>query len=142
MFRARIKDSSIDFNSPAAAIRFQEWKAMHEGRRITIELEKEDRSTSQLRFYWAWLSNVAAHTGNDENELHEFLLDKCAPRIVSKIAGPKGTAEVEQTKRTSGGHRLSMSKDEMAAYMERCAQLTGYPLPTEEDLMKLGYMPH
>jgi hypothetical protein len=44
--------------------------------------------------------------------LHEFLLDKCAPRIVVTIKGRDGrSVDVEQTKRTSG-HRLSMSVGE------------------------------
>ena len=97
---------------------------------------------SELRMYRAWLANVAAHTGNDENELHEFLLEKCAPRIVSTIAGPKGTVEVEQVKRTSGGTKLTMDKVEMSEYMAKCAQLTGYSLPTEEELLAMGYLPH
>jgi hypothetical protein len=45
-------------------------------------------------------------------------------------------------KRTSGGHKLSMNKAEMSEYMVRCAQLTGYPLPTEEELSAMGYVPH
>ena len=78
----------------------------------------------------AWLDSVAASTGNDPGELHAFLLDKCAPRAVVSIKGPKKTVEVEQIKRTSGGHRLSMDKLEVSEYMERCAGLTGYQLPT------------
>lgn len=140
MFRATLKDSSITFATAAMAARFQQWKRSQEGKRIVIELDKEDRSLSQLRMYRAWLAQTAAQTGNDEEELHTFLLDKCARRVVVKIKGAKGVVEVEQIKRTSGGHTLSMSKEEMGGYMDRCAQLTGYPLPTKEELEALGYV--
>jgi hypothetical protein len=140
--RAQIKNGKIDFASPLALARFATWCAQNDGARVVIDLDKEDRSLSQLRMYRAWLANVAAHTGNDEEELHTFLLDKCAPRAVVKIVGPKGAVEVEQIKRTSGGHRLSMDKNEMDEYMRKCAQLTGYPLPTEEELLAMGYLPH
>jgi hypothetical protein len=59
-----------------------------------------------------------------------------------KVKGPKKTIEVERKKRTSGGHTLTMNKTEMAEYMEKCAVLTGYPLPTTEELMAMGYIPN
>jgi tRNA A37 threonylcarbamoyltransferase TsaD len=43
-------------------------------------------------------------------------------------------------KRTSGIHSLSMTKDEMGDYMDKCAALTGVPLPTIEELEELGYL--
>jgi len=61
-------------------------------------------------------------------------------RVVVKIKGAKGEVEVEQKKRTSGGHSLSMDKDEMSDYINRCAELTGYPLPTKEELEAMGYI--
>ncbi len=65
-------------------------------------------------------------------------IKKCAATVVSTIKGPKGTVEVEQEKRTSGGHRVSMDRAEMSAYMDRAAQLTGYSPPTEEERLALG----
>ena len=69
-------------------------------------------------------------------------MEKCSPRVVVTIHGKEGKkVDVEQLKRTSGGHRLSMNKAEMVEYMERCAVLTGYPLPTPEELAEMGYLP-
>jgi hypothetical protein len=141
MFRVTIKDGKL-LIGPVIAQRLEEWAQVHEGAHLIITEDKPERSLSELRMYRAWLSNVAAHTGNDEEELHSFLLDRCAPRIVVTIKGAKGEVEVEQVKRTSGGHKLSMNKSEMSEYMARCAQLTGYPLPTEEELSAMGYLPH
>ena len=140
MFRATIKDGRLHFGPIIQ--RLEEWAGAHEGAHLVLTEDKPERSLSELRMYRAWLSGVAAQTGNDEEELHAFLLDRCAPRVVVKIKGAKGEIEVEQVKRTSGGHSLSMNKTEMSEYMARCAQLTGYPLPTEEDLLAMGYLPH
>jgi len=74
---------------------------------------------SQLRMYRAWLTDVAMHTGNGVEELHEFLLDRCAPRTIITIKGSKGQVEIERTKRTSGGHALSMNKAELVEFMNR-----------------------
>jgi hypothetical protein len=96
---------------------------------------------SQLGMDRAWLSNVAQHTGKDEEELHEFLLDKCAPRVVVKINGKRSAVEIERAKRTSGGYSRSMSKTEMSEYMEKAAVLTGYSMPTPAELLAMGYLP-
>lgn len=33
-----------------------------------------------------------------------------------------------------------MNKTEMEFFMDRCAALTGVPLPTEEELQEMGYL--
>jgi hypothetical protein len=73
--------------------------------------------------YRAWLHKVANDTGNDEEELHEFLLDRCAPRVVVTIKGPKKNVDIERVKRTSGHHNLSMTKDEMGPLPQPIRQL-------------------
>lgn len=57
-------------------------------------------------------------------------------------AGKQKSIDIERIKRTSGGTTQSMSKDEMSEYMNKAAMLTGYPLPTDEDLLASGYLPH
>jgi hypothetical protein len=141
MFRATIQSGKLTFG-PIIQQRLEEWGAAHEGAHLVLTEDKPERSISELRMYRAWLSNVAAHSGNEEEALHTFLLDRCAPRAVVKIKGAKGEVEVEQVKRTSGGHSLSMNKVEMSEYMAKAAQLTGYPLPTEDELSAMGYLPH
>ena len=140
-FVAIVRNCKVDM-AALTRQRLDEWCAQNEGARLVIEHMKPERTLSELRMYRAWLHGVAEQTGNDENELHEFLIEKCAPVIVMKIKGRKGTVEVERKKRTSGGHSLTMSKDEMSTYMAKCAVLTGHPLPTEEELLAMGYLPH
>jgi tRNA A37 threonylcarbamoyltransferase TsaD len=52
----------------------------------------------------------------------------------------RGSVEIERVKRTSGNHSLSMTKDGMGDYMDKCAALTGVSLPTEDELEALGYL--
>jgi hypothetical protein len=141
MWRATIRGGAVEFTTPAVALNFAKFKREHEGAKIVIEEEKPERSLSELRMYRAWLRNVAEHSGNDEDKLHEFLIDRCAPVAVIAIKGKKGQVEIERKKRTSGGTSLTMDKQEMAEFMRKCAALTGYPLPTEEELRAMGYEP-
>lgn len=105
-----------------------------------LERRVPERSLSQLKRYRAWLTITAEATGNDTEALHEFLLDKLAPRVVTKICGKKGCIEKTQKKRTSGGHALSMSKPEMVEYCDKAATLTGYRFPTDKELEAMGYV--
>lgn len=140
-FRAIIDErAEITFPSMLAASRWKAWKEGHRGTRILITEDIEERSSGQLRMYRAWLNRVCEQTGNDPDELHEFLIEKCAPTIISTIKGPKGAVEIEQEKRTSGGHKLSMDKLEMSEFMDRAAALTNFPLPTPEELEAMGYI--
>ena len=137
--RGFIQGGELAFR-PAVAALWRTWCHAHENSHILITEDKEERSNGQLRLYRAWLEGVCAHSGNDPDTLHSWLIERCAPVVVSTIKGPKGSIEIEQKKRTSGGHRLSMDKLEMHEFLERCAQLTGYPLPTPEQLEELGYL--
>lgn len=133
---ATIKDGKVVFTR-ASLLRFV---AENEGKTCDLILRDRERSLSQLGMYRVWLDHVASKTGNDTEELHEFLLDRCAPRKVIRIQGSKGSVEVEKPKRTSGGHGLSMNKQEMGEFMDKAVALTGYPLPTREELEAMGYI--
>lgn len=134
-FRATIRSGQITFNGPVLTQRWREWLAANDGAIVEIEKAEPGRSIGQNRMYRAWLDSTANHTGNNAEELHEFLLQKCAPHVFVKLRGRKGEMEVEQVKRTS-----VMSKQEMSDYMDKCAALTGYALPTPEQLEAMGYI--
>lgn len=38
------------------------------------------RSTQQNKLYWLWLTAIAAETGNDQHDLHEYFGTKYLPR--------------------------------------------------------------
>lgn len=131
-----IKGRKLVYNE----LSFGRFTGENEGKSGDLVIRVRPRSLSQLGMYRVWLSDVANHTGNDTEELHEFLLDKLAPRKVMSIHGKKGVVEIEKYKRTSGGHALSMNKTEMGEYMDSAARITEYPLPTREELEAMGYI--
>lgn len=133
---AKIINRKLTYNE----LSFGRLAGENEGKDCDIIIRERPRTLSQLGMYRAWLTKVAEHTGNDPEELHEFLLDKLAPRKIIAIHGSKGIAEIESKKRTSGGHALSMTKQEMSDYMDAAARITNYPLPTREELEAMGYI--
>lgn len=132
----KITDKKLAYNY----VSFVRFAGENEGKDCDIIVREKARTLSQLGMYRVWLTDVANHTGNDTEELHEFLLDKLAPRKVISIHGKKGIVEIEKYKRTSGGHALSMNKSEMGEYMDSAARITEYPLPTREELEAMGYI--
>ncbi len=132
----KVVSGKVEYN-PISLYRFC---SENEGKECDLVLRTKPRSLSQLGMYRVWLTNVAGHSGNDTEELHEFLLEKLAPRKVMKIQGKSSVHEVVKYKRTSAGHALSMNKTEMAEYMDKAASLTEYPLPTREELEAMGYI--
>jgi hypothetical protein len=129
-FRAKIISGSLDFGTSAAALRFQEWKREHEGARLVIEEEKETRSVSANRYYWAYLEIIARETGDNADDLHEFLKRKLLPPRFIKVRGE----ELRVPSSTS-----DLDKLQFTDYLDKIAALTGVPLPNAEDA---GYLPN
>jgi hypothetical protein len=123
MFHATIKGGSIEFGSPPAALAFQEWKRAHEGERVVVELDKPTRSTSQNAYYWAYLEIIARETGDNAEDLHEFLKRKLLPPRFTKVRGEEIKLPASTTK---------LDKAAMTDYLEKIAALTGVPLPDPE----------
>ena len=117
-------------------LNFARFASKNEGKWCHLKVLPRERSLSQLRMYRAWLHELSAHTGDDEEALHEWLLKELAPRIVLKLNG----TEREVNKRTSGNSALTMTKEEMSEYMEKAAIKTEFPLPTKEQLEAMGYI--
>lgn len=133
---ARIENGKLVYNE----LSFTKFSLVNEGKSCDIVRRDKPRSLSQLGMYRAWLRKVADDTGNDEEALHESLLDWFAPRVVVQIRGPKGVVERTEHKRTSGGHTLSMNKEEMSEFMDKASIRTEHPLPTREELEAMGYI--
>ncbi len=97
-----------------------------EGQRVslTIELQKDKRSLSQNALYWVYLGIIANETGDNENDLHEYLKRKIlAPRFIQVLG-----KEVKLPGTTS-----KLDKLEFGDYMDKIAVLTAIPVPNPED---------
>lgn len=130
----KVENGHISMN-PVMLARFVE---RNKGKWVDISAREAKRTVNQNSMYRAWLDNMCDHTGNPStDDMHEFLLAKLAPKKTTKISGKKGAHEVTRPMRTH-----EMNKMQMSEFMEKCAVYTDYPLPTQEELAKMGYLQH
>lgn len=126
-FLARVRDGKPDLGSDYNKARFKEFCQKNEGKVLYIEKPELKRSLRQNAFYWFYLSIIAGETGNDPEDLHEFLKTKLLPKKIIKIKGRKGVYDVVKYKSTT-----ELSKLEFGEYMERICVLTEVPIPDPE----------
>src|SRR5947209_2360765 len=117
-FRATIKDKEIYFPAMRTAIHWQEWKESHEGAHILIEEMKPTRSLSQNAYYWKYLEIIGGETGENPDDLHEFLRRKLLPPQFKTIRGE----ELKLPRSTT-----ALDKTEFSEYLDRIAALTNVP---------------
>jgi hypothetical protein len=95
--------------------------------RVTVIRYVKTRSNPQLALYWMWLKTIADDTGNDTEDLHDFMKKRFLAPSVIEIAG-------EQHMRWSTG---KLSTAEMSSYMERVLAFAesdlGIILPVPEE---------
>lgn len=128
----KIENGHIQIN-PMMLARFCE---RNKGRWVDITAREPKRTLSQNAMYWAWLHAMCEQTGNESAEnMHEFLLQTLSPIVIRTIRGKTGAHEVKGHLRSS-----EMTKLQMSEYMEKCAVYTNFPLPTKEELARMGYI--
>lgn len=120
MWRATIKEGSIDFGSPALASGFQDWKRANEGKRVLIKLDNYERSVGQNALYWKYLEIVERDTGQLADDVHEWAKRKfLTPRFI-KV----NNEEI----RIPGSTKL-LDTVEFTDYLDKIASEIGVPLP-------------
>ena len=77
--------------------------------KITIEKYVKRRTSSQNGLYHVWIDIIAQDTGNDNDDLHEFLKEKFCPVKTIHIGGEE--QEIHSTK--------YLTTAEMSRFMER-----------------------
>src|SRR4051794_32304271 len=86
MIRALIKDQKLRFG-PIILTKFEEFLHANEGKTVTIELEKHERSNSQNSYYWVYLGVIERETGQNADEVHEWAKRKFLPPRFIKVNG-------------------------------------------------------
>jgi hypothetical protein len=125
---ATVEGGKLAFR-PSVALAWHQWLRAHEGARVVIEEWRDDRSSGQNRYYWAYLEIIARETGDTTNDLHEFFKRKLlAPRFI-KVRG--------QELRIVASTR-ELDKLQFTEYLDRICALTNVPLPDPE---AAGYLP-
>lgn len=100
------------------------------GHRIQFEIDKRKtkRSRSQNSYYWMYLGVIAQETGDEADDLHEFLKRKLLPPVFKMIRGEEVRLPASTT---------DLSKADFSDYMDKIAALTGVPIP---DPVAAGYI--
>ena len=92
---------------------------------LTLTNSKPKRTEAQNRYYWVYLSEIAAETGNDAEDLQELFKAKFLPRRMVEVLGEND----EKRSSTTGLSRL-----EFGEYIDKIAELTGIVPPPLENV--------
>jgi hypothetical protein len=123
VFRGEIRDGKISFVTEYNSARFRQWAKEHDKVKITIKKEELSRSKNQNAFYWLYLGIIEQETGNEANDLHEFLKRTLLAPVFISVLGK----EIKIPRSTS-----KLNKIEFGVYLEKICALTGVPLPDSE----------
>jgi hypothetical protein len=97
--------------------------------KIEIKPYKKNRSNSQNRLYWQWMTCIGNEIGYESEELHAIMADKFLPDVFVEYGGK----QIKQDKSTS-----RLNTKEFTEYLERIdrfsVQELGIMLPSPEDI--------
>ncbi|MCK5602159.1 recombination protein NinB [Candidatus Pacearchaeota archaeon] len=95
---------------------------------VDIELYKKNRSLSQNKLYWKWITCIGDSIGYGRDELHAIMADKFLPNEIVEYGG-------KQIKKDKSTSRLNTK--EFTEYLEKidrfAAAELGIILPSPED---------
>lgn len=96
---------------------------------VDIKLYKKNRSLSQNKLYWKWITRIGDSIGYERDELHAIIADKFLPDEIVEYGG-------KQIKKDKSTSRLNTK--EFTEYLEKidrfAAAELGIVLPSPEDL--------
>ncbi|MBV9825190.1 MAG: hypothetical protein JO001_05905 [Alphaproteobacteria bacterium] len=129
-FLATAHNGQLDFGSDFNQQRLRLYLSDHEGKQLRLDEIKTVRSLSQNRYYWVYLGIIERETGNNADDLHEYLKRKLLPPRFVEVLGQ----EIRLPASTTG-----LSKADFGDYLDKIASLSGVPLP---DPQLAGYLQH
>lgn len=95
--------------------------------RVVIEPYVRKRTKNQNNLYWQWCSLIADETGNDKDDIHEYLLAKFCPSK-TVVGGEEVTRESTRLLNTV---EMKAYMDKVLAWAARDMNIT-LPLPEDE----------
>lgn len=90
---------------------------------IKVEPMRLRRSASQNAYYWVYVGVIAAETGNNEMDLHEYFKRAFLPPRYVNVLGQ----EIKLPNTTT-----ELSKGEFAEYIQKITAMTNVPPPDPE----------
>jgi hypothetical protein len=108
---------------PVIRVRFVEWLTANDGKTVVIAEEKRTRSRSQNAYYWVYLGIIAAETGDNADDLHEFFKRKLLPPRFVTVQGQEVKLPASTT---------DLNKADFGNYLDKICAMTNVPLPDPE----------
>ena len=87
---------------------------------VTIEKDTKNRTKSQNRLYWMYLTLISASTGHEPEELHMYFKRKFLPVVEMDIMG-------ERIKKVISTRELDIF--DFKEYLDKIEQKTEVPIP-------------
>ena len=123
IFKVHIKDRKIQFKDENYIFNLDKFEDQDVD--LIIKKQTSSRSDKQNRYYWAYLKIIEDETGNDSNDLHEFLKRKILPPVFITVLGQEIKIPASTTK---------LDKFQFTEYINKIEILTGIPSPNPDDL--------
>jgi len=124
VFRAKANKGKLDFGSLNNRDRFALFLQDNDGCNLRIEKIESKRSLSQNAYYWMYLGVIERDTGNNADDLHEYLKRKLLPPKFITVMGK----EIKIPSSTK-----DLSKVAFGEYIDKISAETDVPLPNIED---------
>lgn len=132
-FNLKVHDGKLSFSTDFHKALFNDFLKDNEGKVIQVTRYIPIRTSTQNRFYWAYLSLIETETGNNANDLHEYFKRTLLPPKWIKVLGK----EIKIPNTTT-----ELTKIEFGEYLDKIAAECNVPIPSEEDIVALGYTPY
>lgn len=132
-FNLKIHEGKLSFSSETHKALFNQFLKDNEGKIVQVTKYVPIRTTTQNRFMWAYLSLIEAETGNNANELHEYFKRTLLPPKWIKVLGKEIKIPTSTT---------DLNKQEFSEYLDKICAESGVPIPSEADIVALGYTPY
>lgn len=95
-----------------------------EGKFITFDIVKKNRSNSQNNYYWNYLRIISQETGENETDLHELFKRKFLIPEYKVVMGQEIKIPTTTT---------SLSKTDFSDYLDKISSFTAISLPSPEE---------
>lgn len=114
---------------------YKQFLENNKGKRVKIQLVKENRTLTQNNYLWLYLTIVERDTGNSQDDMHTYIKRHLTPKIEKTIKLLKDGEWVEH-KGMVGKGTSELNKIEFGEMLDKLGALTGVPLP---DPKEAGY---
>ena len=139
VYLAKSVDGKLSLGSELNKALFQQDLKEHPNATYRIERVISKRTGQQNRYLWFYLELCERETGNDKNDLHEYIKKYLTPKKEVVLTLYK-EGKPYKMKGMTGKGTSELNKLELGEVLEKLCVDTGVPLPDPREAEKLGYI--